>query len=263
MDKSTFTSRRRFLSLTGSLAAGIALSAIPPAVSSAGAKECNETGPGFNPVEELMREHGILRRTALIFDEAVSLINGTEATPSKVLTESAGLIRRYVEDYHERLEEDEIFPRLEKAGQLNDLIKVLREQHAVGRRLTDKISKLSGSEALKAVKAEEEPSAAVRQIYGGPPMFGDKGSSIKHDLSSIVQQFILMNRYHSAMEDTVVFPVYHAMVPPEEFYALGEKFKERGNELFGYGGFEQIVASVVVMEKKLGTHDLAKFTPQV
>ena len=57
----TLTSRRRFLYLTGGLAAGIALP-----VLAAGKKDGNVKESEVNPVEDLMREHGILRRVLLI-----------------------------------------------------------------------------------------------------------------------------------------------------------------------------------------------------
>src|SRR5271157_4021775 len=133
MHTGTLTSRRRFLCLSGSLAAGIALPAIPPTVLAAGKKEKES---GVNPVEDLMREHGLLRRVLLIYEEAISRIKRAEELPSGVIADSAGIIHRFVEDYHEKLEEDEIFPRFEKAGKLNDLVKVLLVQHQAGRRLT-------------------------------------------------------------------------------------------------------------------------------
>ena len=164
----TLTSRRRFLCLTGGLAAGIALPAIPR-VLAAGKKEGKEKESEVNPVEDLMREHGVLRRVLLIYEEAISRIKALKELPAGVIADSAGIIRRFVEDYHEKLEEDEIFPRFQKAGKFNDLVQVLLAQHQAGRRLTDTILKLSGPEELKAPQEKEESSAAVRQIYEATP----------------------------------------------------------------------------------------------
>ena len=121
----TRTSRRGFLCLTGSLVAGAALPAISHTVLAAGKKEGGEKESGVNPVEDLMREHGVLRRVLLIYEEAISRINGAKKLPSGVIADSADIIRRFVENYHEKLEEDEIFPRFQKAGKLNDLVKTL------------------------------------------------------------------------------------------------------------------------------------------
>jgi len=269
MHTGTLTSRRRFLCLTGSLAAGIALPAIPPAVLAAGKKEGKEKESGVNPVEDLMREHGVLRRVLLIYDEAISRIKEAKELPSGVIADSAGVIRSFVEDYHEKLEEDEIFPHFEKAGKLNDLVKVLLVQHQAGRSLTDFIFKLIKPEAPKTDETERESSAAVQQIYGGTPLFSGtplmrkKGLDTKQDLSLAMQQFIHMYRPHAAREDTVLFPAFRSIVSPGEFDELGEKFEDREKELFGKEGFEKMVESVGEIEKKLGIHELSKFTPKV
>jgi hypothetical protein len=56
------------------------------------------------------------------------------------LAGAAKIVHTFIEDYHEKLEEDHLSPRFEKAGKLVDLVKVLREQHQAGRRLTDQIA---------------------------------------------------------------------------------------------------------------------------
>ena len=255
----TPTSRRRFLYLTGSLAAGIALP-----VLAAGKKEGKEKESEVNPVEDLMREHGVLRRVLLIYEEAISRIQGLKELPPGVIADSAGIIRRFVEDYHEKLEEDEIFPRFEKAGKFNDLVKVLLAQHQAGRRLTDSILKLSGPEELKPPEEKEESSAAMRQIYQGTPLLGKKSPHAKkHEVAPAMQEFINMYRPHAAREDTVLFPAFRSIVTPREFDELGEKFEDKENELFGKEGFEKMVESVGEIEKKLGIYDLSKFTPRV
>lgn len=259
----TVKSRRAFLLFSGSIAAGAALAAIPAVVSSAGTGDDKAKKFGMNPAENLMREHGVLRRVLLIYEEAINRINGAKELPPDVVAGSAGIIRRFVEDYHGKLEEDEIFPRLKQAGKLDNLVAVLSVQHKVGRRLTDSILKLSEPEAIKTANEREDMPPAMQQLYGGKPLFRRKGASVKYDVSLAMQQFIHMYRPHAAVEDTVVFPVLPSVMSPGEFDELGEKFEARGKELFGAQGFEKIVESVGDIEKKLGLHDLSKFTPDV
>ena len=57
-------------------------------------------------------------------------------------------MHRFVEGYHEKLEEDFVFPKLEKAGKLVDLTQVLRIQHAAGRKVTDAIREATKQKAL-------------------------------------------------------------------------------------------------------------------
>src|SRR5947208_3870564 len=89
------------------------------------------------PPEDLMREHGVLKRVLLIYGEALRRLGAKQDFPPDALATAAGIIRSFVEDYHEKLEEDFLFPRFEKANQLVDLVKVLRTQHQAGRRVTD------------------------------------------------------------------------------------------------------------------------------
>src|SRR5713101_3853297 len=82
------------------------------------------------PAEDLMREHGALNRILLIYDEAIARIDSKKEFQPEVLSSAARIVRRFIEEYHEKLEEDYLFPRFEKAGVLVDLVRVLRQQHA-------------------------------------------------------------------------------------------------------------------------------------
>ena len=66
---------------------------------------------------------------------------------------------------------------------------------------------------------------------------------------------------HEAREDTVLFPAFRKIVSPNEYDALDEDFKKKEYELFGDEGFEKNVEEVSKLEKALGIHDLAQFTP--
>jgi hemerythrin-like domain-containing protein len=191
----------------------------------------------ISPVEDLMREHGVLTRILLIYDEIISRLNRGVEFPPVVLANSAGLIRRFVEDYHEKLEENQVFPRFEKAGRLVDLVRVLLEQHQAGRLLTDQIRPL-----------------AVSSIFKNP----DK----RKQLIQYLRLFIRMYRPHKAREDTVLFPAFHSVVSAGEFDALGDTFEEQEEKLFGQGGFEKVVEKVATLERTLGIYDLAQFAPR-
>ena len=80
-----------------------------------------------------MREHGLLNRILLVYDEALRRIGVRETAPLEPVHRAATIIKSFVEDYHEKQEEEDIFPRLEKAGRLADACAVLRKQHDAGR----------------------------------------------------------------------------------------------------------------------------------
>ncbi|HYA39908.1 MAG TPA: hypothetical protein VEF34_01285, partial [Syntrophobacteraceae bacterium] len=89
MSTGTIASRRRFLCLTGSLAAGVALPAIPSTILAAAKTDDKGKGPEVNPVEDLMREHGVLRRVLLIYEEAIGWIKEAKKLPPGVIGDSA------------------------------------------------------------------------------------------------------------------------------------------------------------------------------
>jgi hemerythrin-like domain-containing protein len=190
-----------------------------------------------SPSEDLMREHGVLKRVLLVYEEAIRRIDAKGDLPPEAVRDSAGIIRTFIEDYHEKLEEDYLFPRFEKAGRLTDLTTVLRAQHQAGRRVTDEIGHLATAAGIK------DPQSATR-------------------LKALLGQFARMYGPHEAREDTVLFPAIRTIVSKHEFAALGEDFEKKEHQLFGEEGFEKMVDRVASIEKALGIYDLAQFTPK-
>src|SRR5438045_7361937 len=74
--------------------------------------------------EDLMREHGVLERVLLIYEEGLRRMRAKEEVAPEVFARAAALTRKFVEDYHEKLEENFIFPAFEKRQKLPDLVKV-------------------------------------------------------------------------------------------------------------------------------------------
>jgi len=87
----------------------------------------------------MMREHGVLNRVLLVYEEGMRRLRDKEEVPPDVFHKTATLVRKFVEDYHEKLEENFIFPEFERQTKMPDLVKVLRAQHDAGRKMTDVI----------------------------------------------------------------------------------------------------------------------------
>src|SRR5437867_12004097 len=193
-------------------------------------KKSEEKEAEVGPPEDLMREHGVLKRVLLIYGEVLRRIDAKQDFPPEALADAAGIIRSFVEDYHEKLEEDFLFPRFEKANQLVDLVRVLREQHQAGRRVTDITMRFANLQSLK-------------------------NESERAQLVDSTRQFIRMYNPHEAREDTVLFPAFRKIVSTHEFDSLGEDFEKKEDELFGDAGFEKVVDKVAGIEKRLGIYD--------
>ena len=180
-----------------------------------------------------MREHGVLRRVMYLYDEAAVRLDGQGEVPRDALAAGAGMIRRVIEDYHEKLEEELLFPRFERAGKLVELTAVLRKQHQVGRTLTDEVVALVRAPAAQLDRAR---------------------------LAAVLRQFNHMYRAHAAREDTVLFPEIRALLGGKAYAELGEQFEDREKQVLGERGFERAVAEVAKLEEAFGVADLAKLT---
>jgi hemerythrin-like domain-containing protein len=237
MNRNETTSRRDFLG-TGLAIMGTAAALGPTRVWAGDPEKSTAAGMGVTPPEDLMREHGVLRRVLHVYEEVHRRLTKNQDFDPAVLASAAGIIKKFVEEYHEKLEEDYIFPRFRKAGQLVDLVNLLQLQHQAGRKVTDYIL------ANATASAPKDPES-------------------RQKLADHLHAFWRMYRPHAAREDTVLFVALRTVVSPKEFAEMGEKFEDTEQEKFGKGGFEKIVNNVAGLEKTLGIENLAQFTPKV
>jgi len=224
--------RREFLrgvASAGLVLAGCATTGTAHRASTAkGSAEADEAE--VTPGEDLMQEHGVLERILLIYDEGARRIESREPLDLALIASAAGIVRRFVEGYHEKNEEQFVFPRLQQAQREVDLVAILLLQHQRGRQVTDDI--------IRRAAAPASP-----------------------ELAQALRSFARMYRPHAAREDTVLFPAFRNVVGRDGYRELGEKFEDKEHELFGEHGFEKTVAEVARLEAALGIGDLAKFTP--
>jgi hemerythrin-like domain-containing protein len=185
--------------------------------------------------EDLMREHGVLDRVLLIYEAVIRRFGAGEDFDPSVLTDAATIVRDFIENYHEKSEEDHVFPRFKKARKMVPLVDTLLAQHQAGRRVTQAILRLAPTS-----RADGDDR---RQLVGA------------------MQAFIAMYRPHAAREDTDLFPRLRSLVSSNEYDALAEEFEEKEHELFGEDGFDKMAHRVAELEQRIGIHDLAQFTP--
>lgn len=223
--------RRRLLKLAvtaaGAALAGCATSkaAERPQEHGGESKEAEVT-----PAEDLMQEHGVLERILLIYEETARRIDTGQTADTTVIVSAAGIVRRFVEDYHEKNEEQFVFPRLQAAQQQVELVATLLRQHQRGREVTDQIVRVAAGPASP-------------------------------ELAQLLRSFSRMYRPHAAREDTVLFPAFRELMGKDGYRELGEQFEDKEHALFGEGGFERTVKEVAQLEAALGIADLASFTP--
>jgi hemerythrin-like domain-containing protein len=189
-------------------------------------------------VEDLMREHGVLRRALLVYSEASArIVAGHQDVPLDALARTAALFRTFGEDYHERaLEEQHVFVPLIKAGGTNGaLAKTLTSQHQRGREITDYVTAV----------AKKGRSAA--------------DAAFAHTLVS----FVRMYQHHAAIEDTIIFPAWKRAISGDQYEDLSDEFEELEHKMFGKDGFEDALTRIASIEQAFGLTDLAAMTPPV
>ncbi len=224
--------RRVFIErgLKYTIASGLLFSGLPGCHGTEALKEKE-----VSPPEDLMQEHGVLNRVLLIYDCCRDNLLHDHFVNHEILQSGANIIRNFIENYHEKQEEDYLFPRFERANQLTDLVQTLRKQHTAGRLITDHILQLTKAKQLTAPENQR--------------------------LIALLGNFNTMYRPHEAREDTVLFPAFRQLVSKNEYDSLGEEFENNERNLFGEDGFKSAVEKVAGLEKALGIYELDKFTP--
>lgn len=216
------------------LITGIGVSGVGFAVAGCARKAQDQE---VTAVEDLMREHGILRRALLVYAEAARRLR-QQVTPATVeaLQKTTQFFRAFGEDYHERkLEEAYIFPALQKGrATLSGLVATLLAQHERGRQITDYVGAAAQQNKITADRAAE--------------------------FAQLLESFVWMYRNHAAREDTVLFPAWKQALPSGEIAEMGEKFEDIEREQFGEDGFEKALRQIAEIEASLGLSDIAQFT---
>jgi len=217
-------SRRGALLASLGLGAGLTLAA------------CAKTEAGeISATEDLMREHGVLRRILVVYREAAPKLRGASGqVDAAALSLAAELFQQFGEDYHERrLEEQHIFPAVAKTGgEAAAWVGTLLAQHQRGREIT----------------------AYIRGKTDGG-VIGDGGA-----LADALESFARMYEAHTAYEDTIVFQAWRKSLSPRALDEAGDQFEAIERQQFKGDGFDMAVNRISNIEQRLGLHDLGRFT---
>jgi hemerythrin-like domain-containing protein len=227
----TSISRRAAFGAAAGLAAGAVL--ILPGCSQSGEK----AGEDVSATEDLMREHGVLRRILVVYRETAAILRTAPAgLDAAALGQAAALFKAFGEDYHERkLEEQHIFPTVQKAGgEAGGLVPTLLAQHDRGRQITAFIAARCAGGKIGAADAEP--------------------------LARALEGFARMYEAHTAYEDTIVFQAWKKALSKKQLEEAGDQFEDIERAQFKGDGFDMAVDQVAQIEQRLGLHDLGRLT---
>jgi hemerythrin-like domain-containing protein len=188
-----------------------------------------------SPGEELMTEHGVLKRLLLAYRAASTQLGAGRTPPAGAVLDAAQIIADYVESYHEGLEEAYVFPRVRRDNRYADLVTTLLIQHDRGRHLTAAITRAA---------AANLGDPATRAV-----------------LRTCLDRFVVMYEPHEAWEDTVIYPALRAGTSQRTLDDLADRFAEYENTRYNGDALPVILDRVTGVEQQLHIDDLAAFTP--
>jgi hemerythrin-like domain-containing protein len=233
--------RRGVAALAAAIGAGVLVRKNGLVVPVAQAEESKVEGEDkdaeeVSATEDMMREHGVLRRTLIVYSELATRLRTQSGTIDPLaLADAAKLFREFGEDYHERmLEEQYVFPEVRKAGGPNEkLVEILLNQHQRGRDITDYLYRV-----------------------------GSRGriGSDSEVLATVLASMVRMYEPHAAWEDTVIFPAWKKTQSKSRLAELADKFEEIEHGRFGKDGFDEALERIERVERALNLGELGAYT---
>ncbi len=191
-----------------------------------GAQSASDATEDVSAMEDLMREHGLLRRMLCVYRAARERLQHDAAnTTLEPVHRTARLFRTFGEDYHERmLEEQIIFPAVVRAGPPKAAHPdVLTAQHRQGRAITDYL-----------YSASAHPDRARESVS---------------ELIQGLSYFVRLYDAHTAFEETLVFPAWRKLLKPDQYAEMSERFEEIERKQFGGDGYAATAKEVAAIEQ--------------
>jgi hemerythrin-like domain-containing protein len=238
--KTMAMNRRELLAGIGAVGSGLVVSGASAVGVTATAEKPNseeQKGMEVSAVEDLMREHGVLRRVLVVYSEAANRLRGNPSSSlAEPLQKAAKLYVSFGAQYHaKQLEEGHVFPAVKRAGgDAAGLVDLLIVQHNRATEITEYITAATKGSQLEAGMAEP--------------------------LAQALDSFVRMYRAHASREDTIIFPAWKKTLTTGQYDQMGDKFEGLEHQMFGEDGFEKAVQQVEDIEGSLNLTDLAQFT---
>ncbi len=149
----TVLPKRNILKVTAIAGAALASGLIVPSAFAAkpGKKEKKEPEKEaeVTPPEDLMRKHGVLDRLLLVYEAGLRKFAANEDFDPAIIANAAEIVRDFIENYHEKSEEEAVFPRFRNAGKMLPLVDTLLAQHQAGRRFEKKEHQQFGEDGFE------------------------------------------------------------------------------------------------------------------
>ncbi|MGA9139330.1 MAG: hemerythrin domain-containing protein [Methanocella sp.] len=190
------------------------------------------------PIENLMKEHGVLLRILGIYDRVTGDAESGKELNAGAIYRTAEISRDYIGKHHDACEERYIFPQFRKSHYIMDIITELHDQHVAAVKITKQI--------LALASPDSTPD-------------DDSNRTLKNLCKSIVSMY----RPHISWEQSIVFPVFYDIVTADYIRDIRDKMEAEERKMLGETGFRGLVGRLSEIEKDVGTYDLHGYTPVI
>ena len=174
-------------------------------------------------VKDFMFEHSILDRILLIFEKIINSPSN-KIVDSKYLKLLVLIIKIFIENHHEKMEELYVFPTI-TSNNNKELVKILIEEHKISKILTDKIFKYCKN----------------NDIY-------NKNIEL---IKKLLEKFIHMYRYHESHENIEIYPEFEENITRSEYKKINNLVEENEKLILGKIKIKNIIKIIIKIEKIL------------
>lgn len=188
-----------------------------------------------SPLEDLMKEHGLVERIVLIYDRMIENVAAGQAIDLSIINRTATIARDVIENHHERNEEQYIFPKFKEANYIVDIVDTLKDQHDRARAITKDIIDISS----RGRGADMESLRRMINLCGA---------------------YAYMYLPHISRENTILYPTFYDIVSARYVKEIREKMEDDEKKLLGKTGFRGLVGRLSEIEKAAGTFNLSQYT---
>jgi hemerythrin-like domain-containing protein len=188
--------------------------------------------------QELGVEHAMLDRILLAMDKTLIEAGSSSMRDLGPVNQGCHMIKELVDKHHMKIEDEYIYPRFEKGGELSDFTSTLRSQHDDMRDMVARMADLSKTGAVR------DPSEM-------------------DELKRVFDKFHKMVMAHAAWEETVLFPVMEGTWSADELKNLKEKQEEHEKKLLGKDATKKIYGMLADLESSTGISGVGDFMRQL
>lgn len=186
-------------------------------------------------IQDLMYEHSILVRILLIFEELIKKdIIFLENHNFRYINLLTKIIKIYIENHHEKMEEKYIFPqiRFNKKIVTNLII-----QHRLSNIITNKLILLTLNKHIY-----------LKNI---------------NKIIELLKLYITLYRKHENIENTEIFPEFLKNISKEKYKKYGEEMEKHEKKILKNLKVKHFIKFIEYVEKQLNISNISLFTNKI